>query len=42
MASQDEDLKPTKITGVKQIAYCTCMQSAHWPHCDANWKNEMW
>ena len=26
---------PTKITGVKQIAYCTCMQSGHWPHCDA-------
>ena len=26
---------PIKITGVKQIAYCTCMQSGHWPHCDA-------
>ena len=26
---------PTKIKGAKQIAYCTCMQSAHWPHCDA-------
>ena len=26
---------PTKLTGAKQIAYCTCMQSAHWPHCDA-------
>ena len=26
---------PTKLTGAKQLAYCTCMQSAHWPHCDA-------
>ena len=26
---------PTKITGVKQIAYCTCLQSGHWPDCDA-------
>jgi len=26
---------PTKLTGANQIAYCTCMQSAHWPHCDA-------
>ena len=26
---------PTKLTGAKKIAYCTCMQSAHWPHCDA-------
>ena len=26
---------PTKLTGANQIAYCTCMQSAHWPLCDA-------
>jgi CDGSH-type Zn-finger protein len=26
---------PTKLTGANQLAYCTCMQSAHWPHCDA-------
>ena len=35
MNSQPKKLRPTKITGAKQIAYCTCMQSAHWPHCDA-------
>ena len=26
---------PSKLTGAKQIAYCVCMQSNHWPHCDA-------
>ena len=31
----NEATGPTKLTGAKQIAYCTCMQSAHWPHCDA-------
>lgn len=30
-----ENLGPEKITGAKQIAYCNCMQSFHWPHCDA-------
>ena len=30
-----ETTGPTKLTGAKQIAYCTCMQSSHWPHCDA-------
>ena len=35
MDHQAKGIKPTKITGAKQIAYCTCMQSAHWPHCDA-------
>ncbi len=30
-----ENSGPEKITGVKQIAYCNCMQSSHWPHCDA-------
>ena len=34
-ASVTKIVGPTKISGANQVAYCTCMQSAHWPHCDA-------
>ena len=27
---------PVKITGVETLAVCTCMQSQHWPMCDAS------
>ena len=26
---------PIKITNASEIAFCTCMQSKHWPFCDA-------
>ena len=26
---------PIKITDTSEIAICTCMQSNHWPFCDA-------
>ena len=26
---------PIKITDASEIAVCTCMQSNHWPFCDA-------
>jgi CDGSH-type Zn-finger protein len=26
---------PIKITDTSEIAVCTCMQSNHWPFCDA-------
>ena len=28
-------IRPTKLSGAKEIAYCVCMQSSIWPHCDA-------
>jgi len=27
---------PRRITGVKELWVCTCMQSNHWPECDAS------
>ena len=27
---------PIKITGEEEIAVCMCMQSNHWPFCDAS------
>jgi len=27
---------PEEITGEKEILVCTCMQSKHWPYCDAS------
>ena len=31
-----ESRGPVKLTKASQIAFCTCMQSNHWPHCDAS------
>ncbi len=30
---------PIKITDTAKIAICTCMQSNHWPFCDATHHN---
>ncbi|MFQ5673887.1 MAG: CDGSH iron-sulfur domain-containing protein [Nitrospinales bacterium] len=32
----ESEIGPMKITGEEEIAVCTCMQSNHWPYCDAS------
>ncbi|PIQ99951.1 MAG: cytochrome C551 [Nitrospinae bacterium CG11_big_fil_rev_8_21_14_0_20_45_15] len=31
-----DQIGPEELTGEEEILVCTCMQSRHWPYCDAS------